>query len=56
MRPPRTHACSMDDVLYHLHVVQAVQQGRSDIDASRTIPHDEIEAKLRRKWLLGSDE
>ena len=48
--------CSLDDVLYHLHVVQAVQQGRSDVDASRTIPHDEVEAELRRKWLLGSDE
>ena len=45
--------CSLDDVLYHLYVAQAVQQGRADADAGRTIPHDEVEAELRRKWLLG---
>ena len=48
--------CSLDDVLYHLYVAQAVQQGRADADAGRTIAHDEVEAELRRKWLLGGDE
>ncbi len=47
--------CSLDDALYHLYVAQAVQQGRADADAGRTIPHDEVEAELRRKWLLGGD-
>ena len=47
--------CSLQDVLYHLYVVQAVQQGRADADAGLTIPHDEVEAELRRKWLLGGD-
>lgn len=47
--------CSLDDVLYHLYVVQAVQQGRAEADAGLTIPHDEVEAELRRKWLLGGD-
>lgn len=48
--------CSLDDVLYHLYVAQAVQEGRSDADAGLTIPHDQVEAELRRKWLLGSGE
>ncbi len=47
--------CSLDDVLYHLYVAQAVQQGRAEADAGLTIPHDEVEAELRRKWLLGGD-
>jgi hypothetical protein len=46
--------CSLDDVLYHLYVVQAVGEGLTDTEARRVIPHDEVAAELRRKWLLGS--
>ena len=46
--------CSLDDVLYHLYVVQAVGEGLSDTAAGRVMPHDEVAAELRRKWLLGS--
>lgn len=45
--------CSLDDVLYQLYVVQAVGEGLSDIEAGRVIPHDEVAAELRRKWLPG---
>src|SRR4030095_9009625 len=48
--------CSLDDVLYHLYVVQAVGEGLADSNAGRVIPHDEVAAELRRKWLLGSAE
>ena len=46
--------CSLDDVLYHLYVVQAVGRGLSDGEAGSTIPHEQVAADLRRKWLLGS--
>jgi len=46
--------CSLDDVLYHLYVVQAVGEGLGDSEAGRMIAHDEVAAELRRKWLLGS--
>lgn len=46
--------CSLDDVQYHLYVVQAVNRGLSDGEAGRTIPHEQVAADLRRKWLLGS--
>lgn len=46
--------CSLDDVLYHLYVVQAVDRGLADADAGRVIPHEQVAAELRRKWLLGS--
>jgi predicted transcriptional regulator len=46
--------CSLDDVQYHLYVVQAVARGDADARAGRVIPHEQVEAELRRKWLLGS--
>ncbi len=45
--------CSLDKVLYHLYVAQAAQQGLADADAGRTIPHERVEAEMRRTWLLG---
>jgi len=45
--------CTIDDVQYHLYVVQAVERGDADIRAGRTIPHERVVAELRRKWLLG---
>jgi predicted transcriptional regulator len=48
--------CTLDDVLYHLYVVQAVERGRADVAAGRTIPHAQVAAELRKKWLLGAAE
>jgi len=48
--------CTLDDVLYHLYVVQAVARGRADVAAGRTIPHEQVAAELRKKWLLGAAE
>ena len=46
--------CTLDDVLYHLYVLQSIERGRGDVDAGRTIPHEEVERELRKKWLLGA--
>lgn len=35
--------CSLDDVLYHLYVLQAVERGRADVQAGRTITHEQVE-------------
>ena len=48
--------CSLDDVLYHLYVVQAIGEGLEDAAAGRVIPHDEAAVGLRRKSLLGRDD
>jgi hypothetical protein len=45
--------CTIEDVLYHLYVLQEVEQGRADIAAGHTIPHSQVTDDLRRKWLLG---
>lgn len=45
--------CTLDEVQYHLYVVQAVARGEADEEAGRVIPHELVAAELRRKWLLG---
>ena len=45
--------CSVEDVLYHLYVLQAGERGQVDAATGRTIPHEEVESALRRKWLRG---
>lgn len=47
--------CSVEDVLYHLYVLQAVERGQADAAAGRTISHEEVETALRRKWLRGGE-
>lgn len=48
--------CSLEDVLYHLYVVQAIDRGLADADAGRTISHEEVAERMRRKWVLGVPE
>lgn len=46
--------CSLEDVLYHLYVLRAVERGRADVAAGRTITHEQVERELREKWVLGA--
>lgn len=48
--------CTLEDVLYHVYVVQEIERGMADVEAGRTIPHEEVAAELRKKWLLGASE
>ena len=48
--------CSIDDVLYHLYVIQVIEQGQADSRAGRTISHEEVAETLRRKWLVNSEK
>jgi predicted transcriptional regulator len=45
--------CTLEDVLHHLYVLQAVARGEADEAAGRTTPHQQVDEELRRKWLLG---
>lgn len=45
--------CTLDEVLYHLYVLQRVSQGLVEADAGELIPHDQVRDELRRRWLLG---
>jgi predicted transcriptional regulator len=41
---------SLEDIQYHLYVLQRVERGRQDIKAGRVIPQDEVERRMAR-WL-----
>lgn len=45
--------CSLEDVLYHLYVIQKIGNGVADADAGRLIPHEQVEEELRQRWQLG---
>jgi hypothetical protein len=42
--------CSLDDILYHLYVVQKVGAGLTDLNAGNVVPHATAMQELRRKW------
>ena len=48
--------CNLDDVLYHLYVIQAVERGLEDVVQGRVISHDAVAETLRRKWQAGRAE
>lgn len=45
--------CSLEDVLYHLYVVQQVELGLAEADSGNVIPHEEVVQELERRWILG---
>ena len=47
--------CSVEDVLYHLYVIQKVDAGLADANAGRLIPHDVVAQEVRRKWVAGNE-
>ena len=46
--------CSLDDVLYHLYVLEKIDRGTQELDAGQKVPHDEVAEELRKKWTLGA--
>jgi predicted transcriptional regulator len=46
--------CSLEDVQYHLYVLQSIERGRADVEAGRTISHEDVARELRKKWLTSA--
>jgi hypothetical protein len=42
--------CSVEDIQYHLYVLEKVRRGLDDGKANGTLPQEEIEKRLS-KWL-----
>lgn len=40
----------LEDIQYHLYVLQRVHRGREDVEASRVVPHAEVERRMA-EWL-----
>ena len=51
---PEVVTCSLEDVLYHLYVIQKVEAGLADADAGKLISHEQVAEELRRKWVKGA--
>jgi predicted transcriptional regulator len=45
--------CSLEEVLYHLYVLQKIDPGLRDVAAGRVIPHDQVMQEFRNKWVTG---
>lgn len=45
--------CTLEDVLYHLYVIERVGRGLKEAESGELVPHEEVEEELRRRWLLG---
>jgi len=44
---------SLEDIQYHLYVLQRIERGREDVEAGRVLPQDEVERRstlLTRRW------
>jgi predicted transcriptional regulator len=42
--------CTMEDIQYHLYVIEKIQNGMDDIDNGKTISHEKAKEKMA-KWL-----
>jgi predicted transcriptional regulator len=47
--------CTLEQVLYHLYVLQEVEAGIRELDEGRGIPHEQVAEELRLKWRLGAE-
>ena len=42
--------CSLEDIQYHLYVLQKIERGLKDAEEGRTYTHEEVEKKMA-KWI-----
>ena len=42
--------CTLEDIQYHLFVVEKIRHGLATAEQDRTVPQDEAEGRVR-KWL-----
>lgn len=43
--------CSLEDIQYHLYVLEKVRAGLSDAESGKILSQEEVEARLSR-WLV----
>lgn len=45
--------CALEDIQYHLYVLQKIERGLKDADEGRVYTQEEVEKKMA-KWLIDS--
>lgn len=45
---------TLEEIVYRLHVVESIHAGLADIEAGRTVSHDEVKAELAKQtgWVI----
>ena len=43
---------TLEDIQYHLYVLEKIRRGQADVAAGRTYTHEEVRARMQR-WLQG---
>jgi predicted transcriptional regulator len=44
--------CTLEDIQYHLYVLEKIRRGEADLDAGRSLTHDEARSRMQR-WRQG---
>jgi predicted transcriptional regulator len=39
--------CSLEDIQYHLYVLEKIRRGIDDVENGRVVPHEEVVRRLR---------
>ncbi len=50
-----TDDCTIEDIQYHLYVLEKIERGIRAIDEGRVVPQEEVEKRVR-KWLKSSGQ
>jgi predicted transcriptional regulator len=43
---------TLEDIQYHLYVLEKIRRGQADVDAGRVVSHEQAKERLRR-WTEG---
>jgi predicted transcriptional regulator len=38
--------CSLEDIQYHLHVLEKIRRGVADVEQGRTLTHEDVQQRL----------
>jgi predicted transcriptional regulator len=43
--------CSLDDIQYHIYVLQTIERGRAEVAQGNIVSHEQVKQELRTEWL-----
>lgn len=46
--------CTLDEIQYHLYVLQTVERGRQEFAQGKKLRHEDVTRELRKKWQHGA--
>lgn len=46
--------CSLEQILYHVYVMQCIEEGERDARDGRLVPHEQVMRELRERWSVAA--